>query len=165
MMTPKALLLVIISIQYAGVASFVAPCTPSSRAVFAIKSTGAPKLMHGDDGGIEDVVGGDGASDLIDRGEIDFPRSKRRSFISSFATSALLGLPASPAYAQKARQNMIWNIICVIFCESESLGYHIHLVFILICICICVCISKAWVTNRKETSRYQTLRHRIRLVP
>lgn len=26
---------------------------------------------------------------------------------------------------QKARQNMIWNIICVIFCESESLGYHL----------------------------------------
>lgn len=102
-MTPVALLLVLFA-QYAGVVSFVAPFTLPSRALLGghQSSDYAVKLQHDDDGGGGDVIS---VSEVMAGGENNVDvfhlRNSRRTFISSFVASTVMGLPASPAYAAK----------------------------------------------------------------
>mmetsp|Transcript_20463 Transcript_20463/g.44421 ORF Transcript_20463/g.44421 Transcript_20463/m.44421 type:complete len:402 (-) Transcript_20463:484-1689(-) len=97
MMTTKALLLLTISTQLVGAVCFVTPCILSSRAMLAVSKTtaGGQKLIRlADDSNLDHGLD-DGTSEMIDCGG-------RRLFLSSLAaSSALLGLPVSPAYAAK----------------------------------------------------------------
>lgn len=93
------LLLFALSVSIAGAASFAyVPTIPEVRA-----TKGAPKSSHGASIGDADIGASETMDDPLDRSGTDSfrQRNSRRSFLSSFATSAVLGSSASPARAAK----------------------------------------------------------------
>ena len=101
MMKTKAILLTL-STHIFVAASFVPQCIPLSRALLASKARDAPQVHRDDESSYHDAVfDGSGKSEMIGHDAAYLFQKHRRSFISSLATSAVFGLPASPAHAAK----------------------------------------------------------------